>query len=176
MLTENAELLYDAMVAKPNMPIPKDGNAGIEPFYYYPTQLDPRTYTRSYARTGHWDGIQRPNYDLIISSKVTKVDFNGKSAIGLSFKSLATISSTITTVKAREEVILALGAIHTPQLLELSGIGPRSILSAAKIATKVDLPGVGENFQDHGFFYNVTWQYGLQSPAPNSTTPGDPKD
>lgn len=53
------------------------------------------------------------------------------------------------TVKVNKETILAAGGVHTPQLLELSGIGPKAILAAAGIEQKVDLPGVGENFQDH---------------------------
>lgn len=54
-------------------------------------------------------------------------------------------------VSARKEVILSAGAVHTPQVLQLSGIGPRTLLEAAKIDVLVDLPGVGANFQDHAF-------------------------
>ena len=53
------------------------------------------------------------------------------------------------TVKARKEVILAAGAVHTPQILELSGVGSKAVLEAAGIPIKLDLPGVGQNFQDH---------------------------
>jgi hypothetical protein len=52
-------------------------------------------------------------------------------------------------VRARKEVILSAGGIHSPQVLQLSGIGPRKLLSSANITTVVDLPGVGQNFQDH---------------------------
>lgn len=52
-------------------------------------------------------------------------------------------------MKAKKEVILAAGAIHTPQVLQLSGIGPAPLLKKAKIPVKVSLPGVGGNFQDH---------------------------
>lgn len=52
------------------------------------------------------------------------------------------------TVSARREVILCGGAFNTPQLLKLSGIGPRTELQAHNIASRVDLPGVGENLQD----------------------------
>jgi choline dehydrogenase len=44
---------------------------------------------------------------------------------------------------------LAAGVIHTPQLLQLSGIGPEKLLTSAGIETLVDLPGVGQNFQHH---------------------------
>jgi choline dehydrogenase-like flavoprotein len=53
------------------------------------------------------------------------------------------------TVNARREVILAAGAVHTPQLLELSGIGQPSILQAQGITVLENLPGVGNNLQDH---------------------------
>lgn len=53
------------------------------------------------------------------------------------------------TVNATREVILAAGGVHTPQLLQLSGIGPKAVLDGLKIPVLVDLPGTGENFQDH---------------------------
>lgn len=51
-------------------------------------------------------------------------------------------------VTARREIVLAAGAIHSPQILQLSGIGPGRLLSDLGIEVKVDLPGVGYNFQD----------------------------
>lgn len=62
------------------------------------------------------------------------------------------------TVNARREVILAAGAIHSPQLLELSGIGQASILSKLGIRVLQDLPGVGNNLQDHGLVH-VDYSY-----------------
>ena len=53
-----------------------------------------------------------------------------------------------TTCTARREIILAAGAPHSPQVLQLSGIGPKKLLSGLGIETLVDLPGVGRNFQD----------------------------
>ncbi|CAK7207805.1 hypothetical protein SEUCBS139899_010619 [Sporothrix eucalyptigena] len=61
----------------------------------------------------------------------------------------ATTRSHTQFVRARCEVILAAGGIHSPQILQLSGVGPRRLLSEANISTIVDLPGVGQNFQDH---------------------------
>lgn len=52
-------------------------------------------------------------------------------------------------MSARREVILAAGAIHTPQLLELSGIGSARLLSSLNMTVLEDLPGVGNNLQDH---------------------------
>ncbi len=52
-------------------------------------------------------------------------------------------------VYARREVIISAGAVQSPQLLELSGIGNRTVLSKAGIPTRVHNPNVGENLQDH---------------------------
>lgn len=54
-----------------------------------------------------------------------------------------------------KEVILAAGAIHSPQILQLSGIGDDVLLNSFGIKTIVDLPGVGKNFQDHPTLYPV---------------------
>ncbi|MBX5203149.1 GMC family oxidoreductase N-terminal domain-containing protein [Rhizobium sp. NZLR1] len=53
------------------------------------------------------------------------------------------------SVRAEREVILSAGAIGTPQIMQLSGIGPAEVLKAADIEVKQDLPGVGQNLQDH---------------------------
>jgi len=56
---------------------------------------------------------------------------------------------TLVTVRARREVLLCAGAVNSPQLLQLSGIGPADLLQRHGIAVHCDLPGVGENLQDH---------------------------
>jgi choline dehydrogenase len=53
------------------------------------------------------------------------------------------------TAQARQEVVLSAGAVGSPQILQLSGIGPAEVLQAQGIEVKVDLPGVGANLQDH---------------------------
>ena len=160
----------------PGIDMPKDGNAGTDGLYFYPSTIDPKTYSRSSARTGHWYGIDRSNYEIIVNSSVTRIEIDRDlRAKGFSFVSAtANSSSAPRIVKARREAILALGAIHTPQVLELSGIGSASVLSAAAIPQKVDLPGVGENFQDHGYFpgINFNWTTPPSDPPVNGT--GDP--
>jgi len=138
----------------PGVPFAKDSGSGETGVYWYPTFMDPTKVERSYSRTGHWDGKNRSNYHLATGSRVTKILFNGTVATGVSFIEAGTDRSTTNSTQlkkviAKKEVILAAGAIHSPQLLQLSGIGPRELLSAANITTVVDLKGVGANFQDH---------------------------
>lgn len=53
------------------------------------------------------------------------------------------------TVRATREVILAAGGVFSPALLQVSGVGPRAMLESIGVNTLVDLPGVGNNLQDH---------------------------
>lgn len=149
---------FDAFRGMPGVEYPVDSGSGKPGVYWYPTFMDPKTVTRSYARTGHYLNVKRANYQLVTGSKVNRILFDGTSATGVSFIPPASTNSTrpatsqamtAITVRAKKEVILAAGAIHSPQILQLSGIGPAKSLAAANITTLVDLPGVGQNFQDH---------------------------
>lgn len=87
----------------------------------------------------------RKNLDIIMHSQVTRVLFNkGKRAHGVEFIR----DGKIHTVYARKEVILSAGAINTPQILMLSGVGPLDQMIAHNISQIADLP-VGLNLQDH---------------------------
>jgi choline dehydrogenase-like flavoprotein len=116
--------------------------------------MDPVKIERSYAKTGHFDDIKRKNWKVISDSKVTKILLEDGVATGVSFQHKAGNKTTITNIRANKEVIIAAGAIHSPQLLQISGIGPSSLLESAGIDTIVDLPGVGQNFQDHSIIYS----------------------
>jgi choline dehydrogenase len=84
--------------------------------------------------------MNRPNLEVRTRTFVERVVFAGTRAIGVQVKGQ--------TIRARE-VILCGGAINSPQLLQLSGIGNPAELAELGIATVADLPGVGENLQDH---------------------------
>lgn len=58
-------------------------------------------------------------------------------------------TESVFTVNSRKEVIITAGALHSPQILQRSGIGPAEILQKADVPIVVDLPGVGSNLQDH---------------------------
>jgi choline dehydrogenase len=94
----------------------------------------------------------RPNLTIVTDAMVERIDLDGKRAIGVIVRR-ATGSPIL---RARREVIVAGGAINSPQLLMLSGIGPGQELQKHGIAVKHELPGVGENLHDHqGIF--MTW-------------------
>lgn len=62
-------------------------------------------------------------------------------------------SGNSSTYMAKSEVILAAGAVHSPQILQLSGVGPKSLVNSLGIEPIMNLPGVGQNFQDHPTVY-----------------------
>lgn len=131
----------------PGVEFPPDSGSGQPGVFWFPQFMNPATGNRSYARTGHYLNVKRPNYTIITGMKVFKVIFNETTATGVSCVPVR--SGRSGTFTARKEVILAAGAVHTPQILQLSGIGPEKLLASANITTIVDLPGVGQNFQDH---------------------------
>ncbi len=87
----------------------------------------------------------RDNLTVEVHAFATKIEVEGERATGVTFRQGAREH----TVNARHEVLLCGGAINSPQLLMLSGIGPKTHLGEHGIDTKVDLSGVGGNLQDH---------------------------
>lgn len=117
--------------------------------YWLLRALNPDTETRSYARIGHYDRVisSRPNYHLLPLTAAGKILFQGKKAVGVQYITRST--GAVTNVTATKEVLLAAGAVHSPQILLLSGVGPKATLDKFGIKTVLNLPGVGTNFQDH---------------------------
>lgn len=136
-----------------NLAIEEEGaNGNAVGRFWVPSSQDPITQSRSDARLRHFESVKsRPNYHLLTLHKATKINFMNLTATGVTIQSLESLNSK--TVSASKEVIIAAGAVHTPQLLQLSGIGPASVLSAAGVEKLVDIEGVGQNFQDHPFFF-----------------------
>lgn len=100
---------------------------------------------RAYLRPA----MNRPNLKVLTHALASRVLFEGRRAVGLEY----TRGGSTQRVSATREVILAGGPINSPQLLKLSGIGPAEELRALGIGVVQDLPGVGENLQDHLEFY-----------------------
>jgi len=130
-----------------------DGSNGtVLGVHWRPTGTDGKNLTRSSARKAYYDpAAGRPNLDILVNNYVAKInirrDDDNARAVGVDIISRS--NSTRLTITAKREVILAAGAIHTPQILQLSGIGPSSLLNKLNITVVKDLPGVGANLQDH---------------------------
>ncbi|KAK7612899.1 choline dehydrogenase [Phyllosticta citricarpa] len=126
---------------------------------FLPMALDPTSRTRSDARRALYDPVSsRDNLYISNGQFVTKLNIENREKkekralpnfriTGVEYGTDA--GATRRNIAARREVILAAGAIHTPLLLQLSGIGDESFLSSMNVTTAVDLPGVGNNYQDH---------------------------
>lgn len=88
---------------------------------------------------------RRHNLDIRTRAHVTRVLFEGKRATGVEYRH----NGQLKTVQARGEVILSGGAINSPQLLQLSGVGPGQVLQDHGVPILRDAPQVGRNLQDH---------------------------
>ncbi len=102
-------------------------------------------WRNSAARAFLKPALARPNLMLRSNAHVTRVLFEGDAAIGVEW----TEGGTLQQARAEREVLLAAGAIQSPQILQLSGIGPAKLLEAHGIGVIADVPGVGENLMDH---------------------------
>src|SRR5882672_8411279 len=89
--------------------------------------------------------MKRPNLKVEIRAFAHRVLFEGKRAIGLEYVQ----HGAVRRVRARHEVLLAGGSLLSPQLLQLSGVGPGALLQQHGIAVVHELAGVGDNLQDH---------------------------
>ncbi|MFN8831329.1 MAG: choline dehydrogenase [Labrys sp. (in: a-proteobacteria)] len=93
--------------------------------------------------------MARPNLSVVTRALATRILFEGRRAVGVEYRR----GNEVRRVMARREVILSAGPINDPHLLKLSGVGPAAELRQHGIAVVHDLPGVGENLQDHLEFY-----------------------
>ena len=102
------------------------------------------------SRQSAFDAFLRPvrrhsNLTILSRAHATRVLIEGTRATGIEY----TVDGSLQQVRADREVILAAGAVNSPELLLLSGIGPADELKRTGIAPVHDLPGVGKNLQDH---------------------------
>ncbi|GAA5894803.1 hypothetical protein JCM8208_006076 [Rhodotorula glutinis] len=127
-------------------------NAGVN---HAPSTINPSTRTRSYSVEYL---ALASNVVVVLNAQVTQIDWRAGTtgdvvAYGVSL--VPTGGGDTLSVTATREVILSAGAVQSPQLLELSGVGDPSILNPLGISTVVDLAGVGENLQDHPAIVDV---------------------
>jgi choline dehydrogenase len=102
--------------------------------------------------------MAQPNLTVLTEATVNRVTIEHGKATGVQI----TLDGQTVSVRARQEIILSLGAIHTPKLLMQSGIGDSEALARHGIVAVVHLPGVGRNFQDHVMVAGCVWE----SPEP----------
>ncbi|PVH95099.1 GMC oxidoreductase [Periconia macrospinosa] len=122
--------------------------------------------TRDYAPQAYgWQLAQRPNAQQFYNAEVTKIGFKGKRAVSVTYVD-PTIN--VTTTLTPKEIIVAAGALNSPKLLMLSGVGPADHLKSLGIPVVADIPQVGKNLYDHHFAFmefevssnlETLWQY-----------------
>jgi choline dehydrogenase-like flavoprotein len=122
--------------------------------FIHPATIDPQTKTRSYAATAYYTSAgvsERTNLTVLTEAHVNKVLVNKThdGSVVASGVLLVTKDGQTHDVLAKEEVILSAGALHSPKILELSGIGGRDLLESYGIPVVIDNSNVGENLQDH---------------------------
>ncbi|KAF2275726.1 alcohol oxidase [Westerdykella ornata] len=150
---------------------PIDGNNG-EAYgaFWIPNTMNPKTGERSHARNSYYDPVSsRPNLRVLLETEATELVFDSsKKLTARGVKITDKLTKTSKTVYAKKEVVLAAGAINTVKLLQLSGIGPKSVLEAAGIKVKLAHDGVGANFQDHPFTILAYAISNMSTPNPDS--------
>ncbi|KAF8993243.1 alcohol oxidase [Cyathus striatus] len=123
----------------------------------YPFTIDRKRGVRSYSADYLKKVPHHSNISILCGAQVTKVMLEPEGtelkATGVQFY----FDSKLHTVGVKREVILSAGTIQTPQILELSGVGSPEVLSKFEIPTLINLPGVGENLQEHPYV-RVQWK------------------
>jgi choline dehydrogenase len=114
-------------------------------------------------RTYTFPLMDRSNLTVLTDTLVTRVTLDGTRATGVEIVQ----EGRTRRIDARSEVVLSLGAMHTPKVLMLSGIGDAGELRRLGIPVAQDLPGVGQNFQDH-FAMGCVWEYQDSLPPRNN--------
>ena len=105
--------------------------------------------------------LKRNNLQLVLGAQVHGVNFEGGRAVGVVYRH----GDRSVSVRAHRAVILSAGSVNSPQLLQLSGVGPGELLRQHGIAPVLDLPAVGRNLQDH---LGINYVYRSRIPTLNN--------
>lgn len=139
----NAAFLEAA--ALQGIPLNADYN-GAEQFGSFMYEVTHKNGERCSAAKGYLTpNLSRPNLQVMTHAQSARILFDGKRAVGVEYWQ----GGEQKQVRARREVILCAGAFGSPQLLQVSGIGPVAHLREHGITVRADLAGVGQNLQDH---------------------------
>src|ERR1700719_945864 len=157
-VTQKHEVSDDVIEACVEAGIPRTDDvngAEQEGVTYY--QLTVKNGQRCSAAVAYLHPVMlRPNLRVETHALATRILFEGKRAVGIEYRQ----GGELKTARASAEVILAGGAINSPQLLQVSGVGPADLQAANGVAVVAHLPGVAENLQDH---YVITVTYRLKA-------------
>src|SRR6476659_1030471 len=138
------------------MPILDDVNGPMRPGAGYINMNIAADGTRvSAVRAFLRPALSRPNLTLLLNTKVVKLNFKGTRCVGVKLMT----DGAVKDIAAGKEVILAAGTINSPKLLMLSGVGEAKALRSLGIDVVENLPGVGENLQDHVLVSGVVFKY-----------------
>lgn len=131
---------------------------------WVPSTIEPEKSQRSTSESSFLRQAIKDTGIIVYShSMATKILFNGTQAVGVSVNT----QGVDYTLSATKEVILTAGTFHSPQLLQISGIGAREQLEALSIPVIADIPGVGQNLQDPIL---MSVQYPISTPSAQSLT------
>ncbi|KAL2069370.1 hypothetical protein VTL71DRAFT_15708 [Oculimacula yallundae] len=133
---------WNALGAETNKEYLGGNNLGVS---YSSSSIDPTHYNRSYSANGYLP-LAGSKHTVLTNTRVAKVNLK---KIRQSYSATGVTLTDGTVITARCEVVLSAGSFQSPGLLEVSGIGKKSVLDAAGILQLIDLPTVGENLQDH---------------------------
>lgn len=139
---------------------------------FFNISYNPDDHRRSSASVAYIHPIlrgeeQRPNLTILTNAWVDRINVHNDTVKGIN---LVLRDGSRRTVSAKTETILAAGAVDTPRLMLLSGLGPKDQLQSLGIPVFKDIPGVGENLQDHPESI-IMWE--LNKPVPQGQTTMD---
>ncbi|RPB05429.1 alcohol oxidase [Choiromyces venosus 120613-1] len=146
-------------------------SGGALQLFWSPNSLNPDMQTRSFARE-YYDGAQdRANFHVLVDTTVTKLVTSRGDKVKVDAVEFSRSAGTSEKrVKVKKEAVLAAGSIFSPQILQVSGIGPASLLKSLGIEVVVDLPGVGANLQGHVYIPVIYQMANVSLAAANLTT------
>ncbi len=127
------------------IPLNEDYNGAVQEGISYTQRTIFKGRRVSSARAFLRPALKRPNIELRTKAHATRIIFDGKRAVGIQYSR----GGRSFEIRARREIVLSGGSVNSPQLLQLSGVGPANLLKDIGVPVHHALPGVGENLRDH---------------------------
>jgi choline dehydrogenase-like flavoprotein len=141
---------------EPNLPT----QLGIGPVA---ENIDERSRRVSAARAFLTPEVRRrPNLRIMVNTRVDRILFAGRRAVGI----VCTQNATTQEYRANREIVVSMGTLESPRLLQISGVGPARYLGTLGVPVVIDCPGVGSNYRDH-FCHLSQWRLRDQRDSEN---------